>query len=155
MEWTNDAVLKLISLYEQRPVLWNQLLAEYRDKNKRHDALQEIAVHFGVEKIEIEKKLRYILSHFSRELKKEKEKRSGNWAADVYKSKWFAMKALLFLKDRNTPRDVIDTENSFIPLERHCTLLGNEVFCKLISNSSSITFTSPSHFLKGGNSSHS
>lgn len=110
MEWTNDAVLKLISLYEQRPVLWNQLLAEYRDKNKRHDALQEIAVHFGVEKIEIEKKLRYILSHFSRELKKEKEKRSGDGAADVYKSKWFAMKALLFLKDRNTPRDVIDTE---------------------------------------------
>ena len=52
MEWTDDKVLELIELYRARPNLWNCKLAEYKDKNKRHDALNELATHFKVEKSE-------------------------------------------------------------------------------------------------------
>lgn len=42
------------------PILFNRalerMLREYRNRNKPHDAFQEIASHFGVEKAEIEKK---------------------------------------------------------------------------------------------------
>lgn len=54
-------------------------------KDKRHDNLLEIAVSFGTEKEEVEKKFRYLLSHFNRERKKEKEQsKSGAGTQDTY-----------------------------------------------------------------------
>ncbi len=56
MEWSKEKTLELIQFYKERPVLWDCTLADYKNKNKRHDALTEIAIHFQVEKVEIEKK---------------------------------------------------------------------------------------------------
>nr|CAD7574354.1 unnamed protein product [Timema californicum] len=47
MEWSNERAISLIDLYRSRPVLWDCVLSEYRDPNKRHDALMELAVSFG------------------------------------------------------------------------------------------------------------
>ncbi|KAK4882292.1 hypothetical protein RN001_005611 [Aquatica leii] len=86
---------------------------EYKNKNKRHDALLEIAVSFGVSKEEVDKKIRYLLSHFAREVKKENDtNKSGNGSDERYKSKWFAFKNLLFLRDRNKPKGSTDTEDN-------------------------------------------
>ncbi|KAF5274535.1 hypothetical protein FQA39_LY07147 [Lamprigera yunnana] len=53
MEWNDINVLRLIELYREREVLWScKLKEEYKNKNKRHDALLEIAVSFGVSKEE-------------------------------------------------------------------------------------------------------
>ena len=49
MEWTNDKVISLIELYHNRPVLWDCRLKEYKDCNKRHDALMEIVVSSTLE----------------------------------------------------------------------------------------------------------
>ncbi|KAF5276366.1 hypothetical protein FQA39_LY18593 [Lamprigera yunnana] len=50
MEWTNAKVCELIELYRDRLVLWDCRLKEYKDRNKKQDALQEIADTFGVDK---------------------------------------------------------------------------------------------------------
>nr|CAH7761993.1 unnamed protein product [Callosobruchus chinensis] len=95
MEWNDTGVLKLIELYREREVLWNCKLKDYKNKNKRHDALLEIAILFGVGKEEIEKKVRYLISHFAREVKKEQDsKKSGSGTEESYKSKWFAYQDL-------------------------------------------------------------
>ncbi|KAK4887692.1 hypothetical protein RN001_003963 [Aquatica leii] len=113
MEWYDVNVLRLIELYREREILWNCKLKEYKNKNKRHDALLEIAVSFGVSKEEVDKKIRYLLSHFAREVKKENDtNKSGNGSDERYKSKWFAFKNLLFLRDRNKPKGSTDTEDN-------------------------------------------
>ncbi|GFG39776.1 hypothetical protein Cfor_04916 [Coptotermes formosanus] len=66
MEWTNDKVISLIELYRNRPVLWDCRLKQYKERNKRHDALMEIAVSFGVGEEEIERKLKNLICHFSK-----------------------------------------------------------------------------------------
>lgn len=56
MEWKKEDVLKLIQMYHDRPVLWNQMLPQHKEKNARHDSLMEIAVSLGLGKEEVEKK---------------------------------------------------------------------------------------------------
>ena len=69
MEWSNK-VISLINLYRDRPVLWNCILNEYKDRNKRHEGFVEIAVSFGVAREEVERKIKNLICHFSRQIKK-------------------------------------------------------------------------------------
>lgn len=113
MQWSNEKVLTLINLYHSRPILWDCKLKKYKDHNKIHDAFTEIAASFGVEKEEIERKLKNLISHFSREIKKEKDSiksyKSGS-GSKVYKSKWFAYQSMKFLREKNRPKEMIDTQ---------------------------------------------
>lgn len=110
MEWTSEQVIQLLNMYHQRPILWDCRLRDYKDRNKRHDALVEIAVSFGLVKDEVERKIKNLVSHFTREVKKEKESaKSGVGTEEVYRSKWFAYQSMLFLKDRNCPRGMTET----------------------------------------------
>ncbi|KAG8332140.1 uncharacterized protein LOC124372360 [Homalodisca vitripennis] len=110
MEWTNDKVCQLIELYRDKPVLWDCRLKGYKDRNKKQDALQEIADVFGVDKAVVEKKIKNLVCHFLREIKKERDSsKSGAGNSDVYKSKWFCYNNMLFLQDRNTPNETTDT----------------------------------------------
>lgn len=115
MEWTNDKVIQLIDMYRDRPVLWDCRLKDFRDRSKRIGALLEIVVRFGVEKDEIERKIKNLVCHFSRELKREREGiKSGASSDDAYKSKWFCYDSMLFLKNRNRPRRMTDSHNQVV-----------------------------------------
>lgn len=110
MEWTNAKVCELIELYRDRPVLWDFRLKVYKDRNKKQDALPEITDTFGVDKQVVEKKIKNLVCHFLREIKRERESsKSGAGNFDVYKSKWFCFNNMLFLKDLNTPNETTDT----------------------------------------------
>ncbi|KAF5271925.1 hypothetical protein FQA39_LY07942 [Lamprigera yunnana] len=103
MEWTNAKVCELIELYRDRPVLWDCRLKEYKDRNKKQDALQEIADTFGVDKQVVERKIKNVVCHFLREIKRERDSsKSGAGNSDVFNN-------MLFLKDRNTPKETTDT----------------------------------------------
>nr|CAH7735362.1 unnamed protein product [Callosobruchus chinensis] len=74
-------------MYRARPFFWDSSNANYKNKNQRHDGLIEIAVSFGVEKQEIERKITYLQSHFVRERKKETESnKTGNGADEPHQS---------------------------------------------------------------------
>ncbi|KAL4149796.1 hypothetical protein QTP88_003660 [Uroleucon formosanum] len=124
-----------------RPILWDCKLKGYKDRKKRHDAFIEIAVSFGVEKDEIERKLKNLLCHLSREMKKEKDSiKSGGGTEEVYKSKWFAYESLLFLKDRNRPRGMTGTQD---PLDI-MTTEPNEIVQKVVGNDNDVSIQSTS-----------
>ncbi|KAL4720031.1 hypothetical protein ACJJTC_014225 [Scirpophaga incertulas] len=101
--WSNENVITLIELFQERQVLWNPQMDEYKDRNKKHDAWMQIAAEFNLDKQAIEKKMRSLIGQFQRECKKPK---SGAGADDI--PKWFAYKKLLFLKDRNKPEETVD-----------------------------------------------
>lgn len=110
-EWKTEDVTHLLEMYRDRPNLWNCKADTYKDRNKRHDSLMEIAEYFKVPKEEIERKLKNLLSHFKRELKKEKTTSgTGSGTDNAYKSRWFAYNYLLFLKDRDSPRGMQGTQ---------------------------------------------
>jgi len=60
---------------------------------------------------EVDRKLKNLICHFWREVKKVKQQRSGDGADDDYYSKWFTFKSFEFLKDRNDCRPTIETGN--------------------------------------------
>ncbi|XP_063384954.1 uncharacterized protein LOC134671109 [Cydia fagiglandana] len=87
-QWTNDNVFKLIEMYEKRELLWNTMLEEYKDRNKKHVAWTEIANAFEVEKYVVAKKMKSLIGQFQRELKKDET------------SSWFAFKKMMFIRNR-------------------------------------------------------
>lgn len=111
MEWSNDSVLQLINAYRIRPVLWNSLDSYYKNKNKKEDAWRELADMLNTDIAEIKKKMQSLLASFRRERQKLKTI-SGMGAEEVYDTKWFAFKSLLFLKDKNQPVETQDTEGN-------------------------------------------
>ena len=59
----------LILKIEVSPVLWDVHSAEYRNKTKQK-AIEELAMEFGVDGAEIQRKLHILRSQFQQELKK-------------------------------------------------------------------------------------
>lgn len=111
IQWTDRKVLLLIELFRNERNLWDPRNIDYKNKNKKFDSYLQISKVLGVEKSEVERKIKNITSHFYREKKKTEVKKSGSGTEDIYKSKWFAYSHLEFLKDRNTPRSTQETEN--------------------------------------------
>nr|CAI5819987.1 unnamed protein product [Callosobruchus analis] len=111
MEWNNDNVLELINAYRVRPVLWNSLDPSYKNKNKKEDAWRELADMLTTDTAEIKKKMQSLLASFRREKQKLKTT-SGMGSEEIYDTKWFAFKSLLFLKDKNQPVKTQDTEEN-------------------------------------------
>lgn len=100
MEWTKDQTLRLIQAFKDKELLWNASNEDYKDRTKKNEAWKEIANIFNVERSDIEKKVRNLIGQFHRELKRNPAKTDDE--DDGERSKWFAFKSLLFL--RNKPR---------------------------------------------------
>lgn len=61
----------------------------------------EMCVSFGSDKDEIEKNIKYLLSHFAREIKKQKGfAKSGTSTSETYQSKWLRTRVCYFSKKR-------------------------------------------------------
>lgn len=114
MNWTDEKTLTLIEMYRARPLLWDSYNPNYKNRNKRHDMLLELAEAFGVDKQEMERKIKNLQSHFQRERKKESEskKKTGSGAEETYESKWFALQLMMFLADKNKPRKTKDNSKN-------------------------------------------
>lgn len=86
-------------------MLWDTTSSNYKNKFKKNDAWSEISNILNIEKSEVEKKMKNCICQFYRECKKEK---SGSGADEVYITKWFAFKSLMFLKDKNKPLTTVE-----------------------------------------------
>ena len=47
-------------MYRERSLLWDTIDSLYKNRNKRHNGLMEIAVSFGIGKCKVEKKFKNI-----------------------------------------------------------------------------------------------
>lgn len=110
--WDDETVLLFIEKFHENDILWNPRNADYKNRNKRTDALNIIASVFDIDKGEVERKLKILTSHYFREKKKvEQLYKSGAGTDDVQEPKWFAYKALNFLRDKNKPLPTVNSEN--------------------------------------------
>ncbi|VVC24086.1 MADF domain [Cinara cedri] len=98
MNCSGEQTIYFIETYRDRSLSWDPNNSQYKNKNKRRDGLTEIAISFGMEKFDVEKKIKNLQSRFAREKKKEKESRkTGSGAGEAYTSKWFGYDSMLFL----------------------------------------------------------
>lgn len=110
MEWTEDMCLKLIEIYRDYPILWDPTNSQFKLAKKKIDIWQLIAKEFNCEISEVKKKIESLLTSYRRELRRENTTFSGMGTEDLYKSKWFAFKAMQFLNIKFRPRKTKDTE---------------------------------------------
>jgi len=52
-----ETTLKLIEDFQARSCLWDVASLDYKNRNKRRDAMQELAIKYGVSDSEMEKKI--------------------------------------------------------------------------------------------------
>lgn len=128
VEWSNEKCLLLIDLYKESTNLWNTKNKDYRNRYIRQDSLLEISKHMDTSKEEVDRKLKNLICHFWREVKKVKQHRSGDGADNVYCSKWFAFKSFEFLKDRNDCRPTIETDTVQVCIIKHCIFFIKNVY---------------------------
>lgn len=49
MERSEDKTLNLVEMYREHPLLWNNHLVDYKNRNKICDVLLKISISFGVD----------------------------------------------------------------------------------------------------------
>lgn len=112
MDWTNDKIIKFIQAIETYPVLWDSSHSDYKNKNKKHDATQELAQNFNCDSTEVMRKWKIILAQYRREKKKIADsKSSGSGILDIYKPKWFAYAYLNFIHGRDEPNASLNSHD--------------------------------------------
>lgn len=112
MDWTNEKIIKFIQDIETYPLLWDTSHNDYKNRNKKHDAIQELAERFNCDSTEVMRKWKIILAQYRREKKKISEsKASGAGISDLYKPKWFGFTYLAFFHGRDEPNASMSTHD--------------------------------------------
>ena len=127
VSWIDERIEQLITLFEDRPCLYNTKIRTYFSRDVRKKASEEIAVAMGLPGKEVhvhvcmmytlilftffacivdevQKKLKCIHAQYTRERQKVKKRKSGDGADNVYSSKWVHFQHLTFLDDFITPK---------------------------------------------------
>ena len=55
MDWSDEQTIYFIEMYRERSFLWNPINSLYKNRNKKHDELMDIAVSFDIGKCDVEK----------------------------------------------------------------------------------------------------
>lgn len=112
--WTSEQTMKFIDGLRSNPCLWDLTSLDYKNRNKKNDALATLGKEFGVDSHEVDKKIQSLKTQFRREHKKLlASKKSGC----PIKSTWFGYESLLFLLQGNETKgfespDIVQKEVS-------------------------------------------
>ncbi|XP_067008993.2 uncharacterized protein [Anabrus simplex] len=109
-EWDHDRIFLLISLYRERPEIWNPQHKHYHLKNKKYNAWIEIANELRSDVDIVKGKMASLLSSFRREKAKLIYAR-GKSFDDAYTGNWFAFKHFSFLLDKYKPQEAQNAES--------------------------------------------
>ncbi|XP_073962815.1 uncharacterized protein [Choristoneura fumiferana] len=115
MEWNKEKTLFFIQLIKERPVIWDVSSSDHKIKNKKQDAIKEIASVFGITAKEVLAKWTSLRGQYNRE-KKVTGLKTGSGAEDVYISKWFAYEEISNMICFNIPQNsVSNLQDDMIP----------------------------------------
>ncbi|XP_073962912.1 uncharacterized protein [Choristoneura fumiferana] len=107
MEWNKEKTLFFIQLIKERPVIWDVSSSDHKIKNKKQDAIKEIASVFGITAKEVLAKWTSLRGQYNREKKKVTGLKTGSGAEDVYISKWFAYEEISNMICFNIPQNSV------------------------------------------------
>lgn len=95
--WDRELTKKLIENYENYTVLWDVSSAEYKNKLKKQNAYREIAGKLEKSEDEVKTKIHHLRTQFMQEMRRVKQKKSGQGTSENYTSKWEFFDALKFI----------------------------------------------------------
>ncbi|CAH0552228.1 unnamed protein product [Brassicogethes aeneus] len=102
-QWTTEEISTCIDAFREHKNLWDPKDVNYKNRIKKMDSYKEIAQLFDTNSMEIERKIKNIISQYQRERRNYKKiKTSG--AGQCFRPKWFGYNAMSFMHDRNKPR---------------------------------------------------
>lgn len=102
-QWTTEEICTLIDAFREHRNLWNPKDVNYKNRIKKKDSYQEIAQLFHIKWMEIERKIKNIISQYQRERRNYKKMKTSG-AGQHFTPKWFGYNAMSFMHDRNKPR---------------------------------------------------
>ncbi|KOX74746.1 hypothetical protein WN51_14684, partial [Melipona quadrifasciata] len=96
--WSKSEIIELISLYEEKSVLWNTKDIQYRNRETKAKIFKEFALHFSCSVEEIQRKIHNLRNQMSQELRKVRKKpKNGSGTNGLICSNWSYFKAMRFL----------------------------------------------------------
>ncbi|CAG4990254.1 unnamed protein product [Colias eurytheme] len=111
--WSNDKIMQLIELFQSKPLLWDSSIKEYKGRNKKNDAFEEISQALNIPKKNVETKIHVLRTQFTREKKKLSAKKTTGSGA-IEKCKWIYYEPLEFSLFGATTSGEMDTMNKTI-----------------------------------------
>ena len=102
-KWTDDEVESIMDLYESRPCLWDIFSKDYRKRDFKEKALNEISEEIFIPVEEIKQKWLSLRAQYGRELTNSKKQKSGQSTDELYISQWifYDKNAFLATDDEN------------------------------------------------------
>ncbi|CAH1990210.1 unnamed protein product [Acanthoscelides obtectus] len=95
MKWSEEETMRFVELYSEKECLWKKSSVNYRNKNMRKAAEEDIVNRMGKEGFgvtELKQKIKIMRTTYNQEaLKVKKSKKSGGKPDDIYVPtvKWF------------------------------------------------------------------
>ena len=144
-EWTDDETMTVIEFYKENPVLWNQCLADYKDRNLKKLALEKLKSSLkNRSDDEIKNHWHSLKTIFDREDKRQKgSKKSGTSTSEVYKTSWKYFDLLVFTKDcadfdqskstmsLTTGKSIYQVDEKDLSFNLYTTLSNDNFYCFL------------------------
>lgn len=113
--WTADQTFYLLVLLETRPAIWDMSLREYRLREVKDAAFNEIATEMNMPDDKVRKKVLSLRSAYMRELNQcQKRLKSGAGVDEVFGAvKWKFFSAMQFMYKTSRAVDILVSKNSF------------------------------------------
>ena len=112
-DWSSEKT-EFIEEYRKYTVLWRSVDKNYKNREERRSALQDLGEKYSLDSKSILNKIKSLRSYFHREHSKVLKKKSGSSADEIYRSSWFAYKHMLFILQGDETRDGKDTITTLV-----------------------------------------
>jgi hypothetical protein len=119
-DWSNEKTLDFIEEYRKYTVLWRLSDKNYKNREERRSALEELGEKYSLDSKSILNKIKSLRSYFHREHSKVLRKKSGSSAYEMYRSSWFAYRHMLFILQGDEEREGKDTITALESLVSKC-----------------------------------
>ncbi|XP_073819710.1 uncharacterized protein [Musca autumnalis] len=112
-----EDILKMISLFRERELLWNTNSFSYRRNDLKKKALEEIGKEMNMTEEAVKKRIKSLRSTYVIEKRKvEHSKKSGCDAADVYQPSLFWYEEMSFLDNYISARKSVNNVTNELTL---------------------------------------
>jgi len=108
-DWSSEKTLDLFEEYRKYTVLWHSLDKNYKNREERRSAVQELGEKYSLDSKSILNKIKSLRSYFHREHSMVLKKKSGSSVDEIYRSSLFAYKHMLFILQGDETREGKDT----------------------------------------------
>lgn len=119
--WSKSDVFTLISQWQLYPELWDAKNIFFRNRNKKKNALKDIATILNTTEHEISRKLHILRTQFHNEIRRKQIKKIDNEVGENYQTTWEYFDPMKFILPCDDTNPIsIDNFVSIILIRKWC-----------------------------------